>query len=327
MERGIGGETAPAAARAVARDADPRDKAGMIRAAAIALLAAALPLAACAPGGPVEGASAAPAEALAQARWPAAPPVRAVMLVVHGYGDYAETLLGEVAPFWAASGIEVRAYDQRGFGRNASRGAWPGAEALISDFAAQARAARADHPDLPLIALGHSLGGGVVLAALGEGRAPEVDGAVLLAPAIGGGPHINGFMRAGMWAMTTLIPDRRLSGEGIVRIQASDNVPALRALAADPLYLAKPTPREMQGLVRIMDRAEAAAGAVEVPLLIALGARDEVVDNADVRAVAAKLPRPPDLRDYSEGWHLLLRDLGRRAVWEDVRDWVLARAP
>ncbi|TVQ56546.1 MAG: alpha/beta fold hydrolase [Rhodobacteraceae bacterium] len=282
-------------------------------------------LAACAAGGLTPGERAArlaPDAPLAVSDWPAETP-RAVLLALHGYGDHAESVFGEAAPFWAEQGVAVRAYDHRGFGRNPSRGVWPGVDALIEDAADQAARLRADHPDAPLVLIGESMGAGVALAAVGEGRI-EADGLILLAPAIAGGEQVFPVARAAVWTMAQAIPDRRWTGEGLVSFQASDDIEMLRRLAADPLYLGSPNAREILGLIRVMDRAAAAAPAVETPTLVLFGARDELLRESAVRAVAETIPGLVAFRLYPDGWHLLLRDLQKRRVWEDVADFVLS---
>lgn len=289
----------------------------------LSALIGALLLAACSVGGPLPAASddAAP---LHRTMWPAQGRPRAVLLALHGYGDHGASVFAGPGPFWSASGIAVYSYDHRGFGHNASRGRWPGEAQLIADFAAKVEALRRDYPDVPLFALGHSMGAGIVLAGMGEGVA--VDGAILAAPAIAGGDHVGPFARAGLWALVAVAPDRRWTGEGVVRFQASDNIDALRRLAADPLYIGAPTAREIDGLVRIMDRAAAAAPRVETPVLVLIGERDELVEPDAAAQVAAAIPGLDTVRRYPDGWHLLFRDLQAETVWRDVRDWVLGQA-
>jgi alpha-beta hydrolase superfamily lysophospholipase len=261
---------------------------------------------------------------LALSHWPAEAP-RAVILGVHGFGDYGPSTFEPAAEHWAARGILTYAYDQRGFGRNASFGRWPGAEALAADLAAVAAQIRARHPCLPLVVVGHSMGGGVALAAAGQGLA--ADGLVLAAPAIWGGAELNPAHRLLAWAAAAIVPDHRFTGEGVVSIQASDNIPLLRALARDPLYLKPPSARELWGLVRVADLAERAADGVDLPALLLLGARDEIVPNGRVRRVFARLDGPRRVIEYPQGWHLLFRDLQAARVWRDVADWVLSGAP
>jgi alpha-beta hydrolase superfamily lysophospholipase len=250
-----------------------------------------------------------------------------VILGVHGYGDYGPSTFDAAARFWAGQGITTYAYDQRGFGRNLSFGRWPGAEALVGDLLAVARQVRARQPCLPLIVVGHSMGGGVALAAAGQGPGAgqlDADGVVLAAPAIWGGAELNPLHRVAAWSIAAVVPERRFTGEGIVSIQASDNIEMLRALGRDPHYLRPPSAREIFGLVRVADMAETAAANVNLPALLLLGDRDQIVPNARVRRVFGRLTGPRQVIEYPEGWHLMLRDLQAQRVWRDVADWSLA---
>ena len=296
----------------------------------LAPLAAALLLAGCAVGGPLPSPytplpeahlEAADGTPLAIDEWAPASP-RAVILGVHGFGDYGPSTFAPAAVFWAALGIETYAYDQRGFGRNPSFGRWPGAGALVDDLLAAARQVRARHPCLPLVVVGHSMGGGVALAAAARGL--RADAIVLAAPAIWGGAEMNPLHRLAAWSAAAFVPERRFSGKGVVRIQASDNVELLRVLARDPHYLRPPSARELMGLVRVTDLAASAAPRVDLPALMLLGGKDEILPDRAVRRVFGRLTGPRRVIDYPEGWHLLFRDLQAERVWRDVADWTLA---
>jgi acylglycerol lipase len=52
-------------------------------------------------------------------------PVKAVILALHGFGDYSHGF-SMPATRWAARGIATFAYDQRGFGGAPGRGLWAG---------------------------------------------------------------------------------------------------------------------------------------------------------------------------------------------------------
>ncbi len=256
--------------------------------------------------------------ALALSEWPAEKP-RAVVRAVHGYGDYGPSTLSQAAEFWAERGIATYAYDQRGFGRNLSFGRWPGAEALVADLRAVATQIRTRLPGLPVIVAGHSMGGGAVLAAAGQGLG--ADGLILAAPAIWGGAEMNSLHRLAAWTTAAVVPERRFTGEGVISIQASDNIEMLCALGRDPRYLRPPSAREILGLIRISDLAEAAAASVGLPALLLMGAKDEIVPVESVRRVFDRLTGPRQVIEYGEGWHLLFRDLQAEQVCRDVADW------
>ena len=253
--------------------------------------------------------------------WPAKGPLRARILGVHGFGDYGDLTFKRAAAYWSDCGIETIAYDQRGFGRNPDNRDWPGAEALIADFAQVYKAVAAREPAAPLTVVAHSMGGAVALAAIEEGgAAPER--LALLAPAVWGGDALNPLFRAAAWSAAALTPEKRWTGKGVVRIQASDNIEALRELGRDPLYVAPPSSREFLGLVRVMDRAVAKLDAVETPVLMVYGDKDQVIPAAPIAAAVAKLP-DARMRTEPEGWHLLLRDLQAEHVWRALAAYSL----
>ncbi|MBY8974859.1 lysophospholipase [Rhodobacteraceae bacterium NNCM2] len=289
-------------------------------------------LAACAAGGPLpapvetpvaeSGLRASDGATVAASRWEAAEPV-ALLIALHGYGDYGESTFADAGTFWAGQGITTIAYDQRGFGRNTSRGYWPGAAGLVEDLKAVVPQVAGAEDCLPVFVLGHSMGGGVALAAAPE---VEVDGLILAAPAIWGGDELNPFHRAAAWTVASVFPDTRFTGEGVVRIQASDNIEMLRGLGRDPLYLRPPSAREILGLVRVTDLAETASDRVDLPALLLLGDKDQILPADAVMRVFARTRGEKTTIRYEDGWHLLFRDLQAELVWQDVADWVKEQA-
>ncbi|MFV0475876.1 MAG: lysophospholipase [Pikeienuella sp.] len=296
------------------------------------LAAAFLLLGACAAGGPdgpapplapvrvAEGAIEGGAR-LALSTWAPEGPPRAVILALHGFGDYGPSTFEGPARYWAGRGFLTYAYDQRGFGRNESRGHWPGAERLIADFEEVAAFLRARHPGAPFFVIGHSMGGAVALSGL-AGGAPA-DGVLLAAPAVWATPAP---YRLAAWLGGVIAPEKRWTGEGVVSIRASDNIEALIALGRDPLYLAPPSSRELAGLIRLMDIAIDAAARVDAPALTLYGEKDEVVPKDAVLAAYEALAGPKTLILYPEGWHLLFRDLQAARVWRDAAEWMEARS-
>ena len=300
------------------------------------IVVALVALSACSAGGPLQPPPGAPqtragtfvqaadGEPLATSEWiPDSP--RGVLLGFHGYGDYGDLTFRRAAAYWSQQGLAVIAVDQRGFGRNRSHGYWPGAEALIADAVAVSKQVRARFPDIPMTVIGHSMGGGVIAAAAADGLA--ADRIVLAVPAIWGGSQLNPIHRAAAWLAAAVVPDRRFTGEGVVRIQASDNIEALRELSRDRHYLSPPSAREMHGLVHLTDLAEAAAPNVRIPSLMLLGARDQVAVNSAARTTFDLFPAERHVVEYPEGWHLVFRDLQAERVWRDVARWALEGEP
>jgi acylglycerol lipase len=106
-------------------------------------------------------------------------------------------------------------------------------------------------------------------------------------------------------------------------VMASDNLDVLRALSADPLFIKETRVDAIAGLVELMDTAYAAAADLSGPVLVLVGERDEIVPPDSQIAMIERVRATPCVRVvYPEGWHLLLRDLQRQVVWEDILAWV-----
>mgnify|MGYP005839178035 CR=1 FL=1 len=259
--------------------------------------------------------------ALPRSTWPGPPEPRAVVLAVHGFNDH-HTAFVEFAAAAAARGVLVAAYDQRGFGANPDRGRWAGTELLVADLRAELARLRLTHPDKPLFVLGESMGAAVAVLALTGDGSPPVQGVVLSAPAVWGGPALNPFYKSVLWLLRQIAPSLTLTGRGLGK-RPSDNLEVLRQLAADPLFIKETRVDAIAGLVDLMSAARARAPELRVPALVLIGEKDEIVPVEAQRSFAATLPPASSrVRVYPHGWHLLLRDLQRARVWSDVLDWI-----
>jgi alpha-beta hydrolase superfamily lysophospholipase len=100
----------------------------------------------------------------------------------------------------------------------------------------------------------------------------------------------------------------------------------LRALSRDPLFQKKTRTDALYGLVNLMDEARAAPKKLgnAPPILLLTGKKDQVIPQDATNALIAALGSRADLRQYDQGYHMLLRDLEGPAVNKDVADWVLA---
>lgn len=248
----------------------------------------------------------------------------AVVLALHGFNDSRDAW--ELpAPAFAAAGVAVYAPDQRGFGATATRGFWAGADALADDAAAMAADLRRRHPGQRLVLMGESMGGAVLMHLATRGGALPADGLVLLAPAVWGRAAMNVFMQGGLWLIATLAPGLTATRPPPgVRIVASDNVEALRALGRNPLTVKATRFDTLRGLVDLMDLALAAAPRMPAhPALFLYGAQDTIIPPAATRATWRALPDGPIRRGlYPNGYHLLPRDLGRAAPIADILAWL-----
>ncbi|MGH6953637.1 MAG: lysophospholipase [Alphaproteobacteria bacterium] len=307
---------------------------GWRKAAAAAI--AAMALAACAPHVKPPGPPVAAPELLADAYvaadgaslplrvWLPEREPRAVILALHGFNDYANAF-DEPAKFWRARGFATYAYDQRGFGGAPNRGYWAGSEALVDDLKAVSTLLRARHPHAPLLLLGESMGGGVIMSALADPEPPATDGVVLAAPAVWGRETMGAVKRAALWIAAHTVPWLTVTGRGL-DIRPSDNDEMLRKLSLDPQVIKETRVDAVWGVVDLMDRALESAPGLESPTLILYGEKDDIIPKEPTRRMLELLPRDPGqprrIAIYPNGYHMLTRDLQAQVVWEDVSFWL-----
>ncbi len=255
--------------------------------------------------------------------WPA-PDAKAVILALHGFNDYSNAF-DMPGPYWAARGVATYAYDQRGFGRGADAGRWAGIDTYVDDVRTTAALLRKRHPGLPLYLMGESMGGAISMMAMTSGAAPDVDGVILVAPAVWDRSHMPFYQTWALWIASNTVPWMALSAKGL-DIMPSDNIDMLRKLSADPLVIKSTRIDSIRGLVDLMDDAFEAAPKLSGPSLILYGARDEVVPEKPTLAMMSRLPKSGAHRVaiYSRGYHMLLRDLQAQAVWDDILAWIAA---
>ncbi|WP_413206933.1 alpha/beta hydrolase [Rhodospirillum sp. A1_3_36] len=256
-------------------------------------------------------------------------PLRGSLLALHGFNDHAGAY--EVTgPALAAQGWAVYAPDQRGFGRTAERGRWVGVDTLVEDIREALALLAKTYPDRPLYLMGESMGGGLAIASLtgndlaARAAAARVSGVILSAPAVWARETMPWHYRTALWLSSHLFPWMRLTGKGL-DLYPSDNIPMLRRIGIDPLWIRATRIDAMAGVSDVMDRAHDQADGLTVPSLLLYGLNDQIIPARPVRDVARRLDAlGPDhrLAIYPEGWHLLSRGLEGPKVIGDIARWL-----
>lgn len=243
---------------------------------------------------------------------------RAVIVAIHGFNGYANDF-ALAGPWLARHGVTVYAYDQRGFGRTDHRGVWPGTQRMVDDLETLVRLVRERHRGLPVHVMGTSMGGAVAMIALAQGL--QVDGTILVAPAVWGWSTMSPLYASTLWVAAHTVPWMTVTGAGL-EIWPTDNVEALRAYARDQLNIKETRVDTIYGLVSLMDEAYGAADRFDTPVLYLYGEKDELVPEPASREAMAGITAPKRVVIYEEGWHMLLHDLQRERVYRDILAWI-----
>ncbi|MBT5433970.1 MAG: alpha/beta hydrolase [Rhodospirillaceae bacterium] len=253
--------------------------------------------------------------------WGSSGETQAVILALHGFNDYSNAF-ALPAEVWSMHGIATYAYDQRGFGESEIAGLWAGTETLTADVR-QALALLAErHPGAPLFLLGDSMGGAVAAVTTFNAPPEQLDGIILIAPAVWGRDTMPWHYKASLWLAAHLAPAMKLSGSGL-KIVPSDNIEMLRELGRDPLVLKETRADAIYGLVHLMDAALASAGEAPLPILLVYGENDQIVPPQPIARFAAGITGPVRIAVYPESYHMVLRDLARDIPLGDIATFVL----
>ena len=247
---------------------------------------------------------------------------RGSLLFANGRGDFIEKYL-EAYRHWHARGWHVTAFDWRGQG--GSRGAgfgYASFDPLVGDLAALMAVWQAGLPG-PHAAIGHSMGGHLLLRTLIE-HAPALDAAVLVAPMIGVNsaptpawlaPAIANTMCGlglGPWPMWKTPPTMLRPGT-----QRQRNLTGSIERYEDESWwwgkepgwnLGAPSWAWMRAAFR---SAEAFTpehlGGVETPVLLLAAEHDRLVSGSEIARAARELPQA-ELQTFPGAAHEILRD-------------------
>ena len=208
-------------------------------------------------------------------RWDGAERPTTLVLGLHGFNDYSRAL-APLAEHLRDQGITTYAVDQRGFGATAQFGRWHGAPRMAQDLRELIALLRARHPGTRLLVVGESMGGAVAMLAAAQGPL-DIDGLVLIAPAVWSRDSMPWYQRLALSAAVRTVPWLRLTGDGLP-IRPTDNPAELRAMSEDPLVIKGTRVDALWGVTELMDAARGQVLGRGQPVLLLYGRHDQIIE-------------------------------------------------
>ena len=262
---------------------------------------------------------------LAVVDWPlpSGVPSRGLVVIVHGLGEHAGRY-DHVAERLNSWGFAVRSYDQHGHGESDGKpGALPSDTFLLDNLAELLDTSRRRmDPRLPLVLMGHSLGG-LVAARLVSLNLRQVDGLVLSSPALDAG--MNAFQKLLVSVLPRLAPDLRV-GNGLNAQYLSHDAGVVQAYRDDPMVHDRISARLARFIADAGPAVLASAPQWRVPTLLLYAGADHLVNPEGSRAFAAAAPPGVVSAHCFEGlYHEIFNEVDREAVFERLKGWIDAR--
>lgn len=253
--------------------------------------------------------------------WLPAEPMRAVVILAHGYAEH----LGRYAYFAAklnAAGIGVYALDHWGHGRSDGiYGFVPYFSVFTDGVEALLQHVQREHGNTPRFLIGHSMGGLIAAAHLVTHQ-QHYAGAILSGPAIKAAQEPSKLM---IWVSRLL--SRLAPKLGVLALDSagvSRDPQVVTAYLADPLvYTGKMSARLAAEMFAAMAGVRAHAGSISLPLLLLHGGADRLAAPEGSQFLAEHVSSPDrELKIYPGLFHEIFNEPERDSVISDVTDWI-----
>lgn len=253
--------------------------------------------------------------------WTPDAPARAVVVLSHGFGEHARRY-DHVAQRFGAAGLVTYALDHRGHGRSGGkRVLCRNIAEYIGDFHTLAGIAAREHPGLPRVVLGHSMGGAIVFS-YGVDRPDDYQLMVLSGPAVAMTDTVSpglAFVAKAVGAIAPSLPVEKLDSALVSRDPA-----VVVAYNEDPLVHHGRVPAGVaRALIKVGETMPTRAQALTVPLLVVHGADDGLVPaEGSRRLVECVGSNDVRLTVYPGLYHEVFNEPEHAQVLDDVVGWI-----
>ena len=246
---------------------------------------------------------------------------RAAILLVHGLGEHSGRY-ENFARHCTGHGFAVHALDHYGHGKSEGLSGHVERFSVYLDGVRELLArVKEEQPGMPLVLLGHSMGGLIAASFLREAQA-EFKACVLSGPALksdAAPPAIVLWINRLISALAPTVPMTALDPAGVSR-----DPEVVRAYVSDPLvHHGKVTARLIAEMMAAMKEALAHASEVTLPLLIMHGEDDVLTSPAGSREFHAHAASDDKtLRIYPGLYHEIFNEPEKDVVLAELTDWL-----
>jgi alpha-beta hydrolase superfamily lysophospholipase len=258
-------------------------------------------------------------------RWRPERSPRAVLAIVHGFGEHSGRYRN-VVDWFVPRGYAVYGFDLRGMGRSPGQRCHVGCfDEYRGDVRAFVDLVKQAEPGQPRFLLGHSQGGLIVLNYVLHDPS-GLDGVIASAPALGALP-VSPFLILLAKGLSRVRP--RFTLQTGLDVQALSRDPeVVRAYVDDPLVTNVATARLGTELMAAIRWTQEHAADLALPLLIVHGTCDRLGPCDASGEFFEKVVFADKERQTYEGYyHEVFNDVGKEMVLADVEVWLDRHLP
>lgn len=254
---------------------------------------------------------------------------RCVLYLIHGLHGHC-TLFHEMATFFAQHNIAVYSHDNYGHGRSAGDKVLPPEfGTYVSDAVERIKEVSANHPELPVFAFGHSLGGLIVLDVTLQMQ-DLLRGTVFMAPALGKNPNASKLSSLEFLVspLSKVLPSFPVPTNMNVRHFTSIRQKQIENKEDPLVYHGQPKLRHVALILEAMSQVPAKAGKVKKSYLMLSGDQDVITPLEPMKSFHSGVSEDVDktFKIYAgmrHGLYVEKEDM-RKRCFEDIIAWLFS---
>ena len=245
----------------------------------------------------------------------------AVVILVHGMGEYSRRYERTVVPLLLKSSIAVISYDQFGHGHSqGQKGHHPGYYYLLDSIEHLISKAAVLFPLKPVFLYGHSMGGNVVINFTLR-RTHHLKGVIATSPFLRLAFDPPGWkLFFGKW-IDKIYPSLTMPNELDLQFLSKDQE-EIAAYKNDPLIHDKVSTRYSLKMMKTGEWAIHHASSLTTPMLLMHGTKDQITSHLASKEFADNAKGMVTYVPVENGYHELHHDLEKDMVLARICDWI-----
>ena len=249
---------------------------------------------------------------------------KAVLAVVHGYGEHSGRYLNPVN-YFVPRGYAQYAFDLRGHGKSAGqRGHIHHFDEYLTDTDAFLKLVREKQPGRKVFLLGHSLGG-LIAAAYAEDHPGQLPGLIMSSAFLQFKIKVPGWKMTLARTLSSLMPTFTMAND-VPAAHLSHDPTVVAAYDVDPLNHHVATARWGTEILAAQTRTLDRASELTIPALVLYAGADQIADPQGSALFFERVKLTDKTAHcYDSDYHEIFNEMDKDTVFRDLEVWLAMR--